>query len=65
MYSHLCGSLAAHGYIVAAIEHRDGSAPSTWVYPPLNEKYEQGEPRNISWYDWKQISLVICFIYKN
>ncbi|TIC70784.1 hypothetical protein E3Q03_00770 [Wallemia mellicola] len=57
MYSHLCGSLASHGYIVCAIEHRDGSAPNTWVYPPLNERSEQGTPRSVTWYDWKQLKF--------
>lgn len=57
MYSHLCGSLASHGYIVCAVEHRDGSAPNTWVYPPLNERSEQGSPRSITWYDWKQVKF--------
>ncbi|TIA91574.1 hypothetical protein E3P99_00975 [Wallemia hederae] len=57
MYSHLCGSLASHGYIVCAVEHRDGSAPNTWVYPPLNERSEQGTPRSVTWYDWKQVKF--------
>ncbi|KAF2747701.1 hypothetical protein M011DRAFT_467314 [Sporormia fimetaria CBS 119925] len=28
-YSHYLGSIASHGYVVAAVEHRDGSGPGT------------------------------------
>jgi platelet-activating factor acetylhydrolase len=31
-YSHYLGSIASHGYIVAAVEHRDGSGPGTIVH---------------------------------
>lgn len=33
-YSHYLGSIASHGYVVAAIEHRDGSGPGTIVHYP-------------------------------
>jgi platelet-activating factor acetylhydrolase len=33
-YSHYLGSIASHGYIVAAVEHRDGSGPGTIVHLP-------------------------------
>jgi platelet-activating factor acetylhydrolase len=38
-YSHYLGSIASHGYVVAAVEHRDGSGPGTIVhYPNGKEK---------------------------
>ncbi|KAF2738649.1 hypothetical protein EJ04DRAFT_486123 [Polyplosphaeria fusca] len=38
-YSHYLGSIASHGYVVAAVEHRDGSGPGTIVhYPEGGEK---------------------------
>lgn len=34
-YSSLCGEFASHGFIVCAVEHRDGSGPRTVInYPP-------------------------------
>lgn len=33
-YSHYLGSIASHGYVVAAIEHRDGSGPGTIIHGP-------------------------------
>ena len=31
MYSHICGSLASHGIVVVAMDHRDGSSPAQYV----------------------------------
>jgi len=33
-YAHYLGSIASHGYLVAAVEHRDGSGPGTVIHLP-------------------------------
>lgn len=39
-YAHYLGSIASHGYVVAAVEHRDGSGPGTIIHHP-NDKEEK------------------------
>ncbi|KAI3399982.1 hypothetical protein diail_5138 [Diaporthe ilicicola] len=42
MYSTVCGDLASHGFVVVAMEHRDGSGARTYVNVP--EKSDPPEP---------------------
>lgn len=34
MYSSICGEFASYGFVVCAVEHRDGSGPRTYVNEP-------------------------------
>jgi platelet-activating factor acetylhydrolase len=37
-YSHICGSLASHGIVVVAADHRDGSSPLSIHHTPEEKK---------------------------
>jgi platelet-activating factor acetylhydrolase len=49
MYSALCGELAARGYVVACVEHRDGTSPSSTVMA------RDGSRRTLDWLEWSDL----------
>jgi len=49
MNSAVCGELASRGYIVAAIEHRDGTGPSVQLTD------ECGETKYMYWLNWTDL----------
>ncbi|OCF34757.1 hypothetical protein I316_03299 [Kwoniella heveanensis BCC8398] len=49
MYTHICGELASRGYVVAAVEHRDGTGPSAKITS------EDGQERDIDFLRWTDL----------
>ncbi|EIW74323.1 hypothetical protein CONPUDRAFT_140472 [Coniophora puteana RWD-64-598 SS2] len=49
MYSSFCGEMASRGYIVAAVEHRDGTGPSCRV------TNEHGDTKDLPWVQWSDL----------
>jgi platelet-activating factor acetylhydrolase len=54
-YSQYCSALASEGYVVLAIEHRDGSGPSVQLPPEEGSK----EPRVLSYIRHSELLCVI------
>ncbi|KIJ63183.1 hypothetical protein HYDPIDRAFT_168739 [Hydnomerulius pinastri MD-312] len=49
MNSAVCGELASRGYVVAVIEHRDGTGPSSRI------TNEAGETKDLYWLNWSDL----------
>ena len=49
MYSSFCGEMASRGYIVVAVEHRDGTGPSSSI------KLVNGETRDLEFVNWQDV----------
>ncbi|KAF7967532.1 hypothetical protein HWV62_31495 [Athelia sp. TMB] len=49
MYSAFCGEMASRGFVVCAIEHRDGTSPSSTI---VNE---DGETKKLDWLQWSDL----------
>ncbi|KAH9832525.1 platelet-activating factor acetylhydrolase, isoform II-domain-containing protein [Rhodofomes roseus] len=49
MYSQICGELASRGYVVAALEHRDGTSPSSKITD------DKGNTKNVDWLEWSDL----------
>ncbi|KAF2680980.1 hypothetical protein K458DRAFT_420907 [Lentithecium fluviatile CBS 122367] len=47
-YSHICGSLASHGVVVVAPDHRDGSSPISFVHVPDEKKPKAIEYKKVA-----------------
>lgn len=56
MYSAFCGELASQGYIVASLEHRDGTSPSSKLTTV------DGATKIVDWVDWKDLQYELPYL---
>ncbi|KAF4553908.1 Platelet-activating factor acetylhydrolase-like protein 3 [Elsinoe fawcettii] len=47
MYSTICGEMASYGFVVCAVEHRDGSGPRTYINRPKDLTPEELEDEKL------------------
>lgn len=53
MYSAFCGEMASRGYVVCAIEHRDGTSPSSTIVT------NDGRSKMLDWLQWTDLEYVL------
>lgn len=68
MYSSVCGEFASYGFIVVAVEHRDGSGPRTYINHALSGEgsiTDLERKGNLDHYDYerKQRFAIIDYIF--